>query len=211
MRLFLLVVLLVSGWGMAQSNQPTLAELSKQARERKAKIQKPARLITNADLKNFQNAPVSMSKAAEEPTPAEETKAEAAKAPAPATPEAEAYAKLLAEWRPKFQAAVMDYKNAVNKGLVLQLRLNNMTNTFYAQTDDGAREKFGQVIDQTTKEIENNKQEIAAAEKALDALKLEARAAGVEEGDIAAMIGDLPKPTSITDLETEQPTKQPNP
>ncbi len=209
MRLFLLVVLLMSGWGMAQSNEPSLAELSKQARERKAKIQKPARLITNADLKNFQNAPVSMSKAAEETKPADETKAEAN---APASPEADAAAKVLAEFKAKFQAAVMDYKNAVNKGLVLQLRLNNMTNSFYAQTDDAARVKFGAEIDQTTKEIENNKQEITTAEKAIEDLKVEARAAGIEEGDIAAMVGELPKPTSITDLETGEPAKQnPNP
>ncbi len=206
MRLFLLAVLLMSGWGMAQSNEPSLADLSKQARERKAKIQKPARLITNADLKNFQNAPVSMSKAAEETKPADETKA--AEGKTPATPEADAAAKLLAEFKAKFQSAVMDYKNAVNKGLVLQLRLNNMTNSFYAQTDDAARVKFGAEIDQTTKEIENNKQEIATAEKAIEDLKVEARAAGIEEGDIVAMVGELPKPTSITDLESEEPAKQ---
>ena len=210
MRLFLLAVLLMSGWGMAQSNEPSLADLSKQARERKAKIQKPARLITNADLKNFQNAPVSMSKAAEETKPADETKA--AEGKGPATPEADAAAKLLAEFKAKFQSAVMDYKNAVNKGLVLQLRLNNMTNSFYAQTDDAARARFGAEIDQTTKEIENNKQEIATAEKAIEDLKIEARAAGIEEGDIVAMVGELPKPTSITDLESEEPAKQnPNP
>ena len=210
MRLFLLAVLLMSGWGMAQSNEPSLADLSKQARERKAKIQKPARLITNADLKNFQNAPVSMSKAAEETKPADETKA--AEGKAPATPEADAAAKLLAEFKAKFQSAVMDYKNAVNKGLVLQLRLNNMTNSFYAQTDDAARARFGAEIDQTTKEIENNKQEIATAEKAIEDLKIEARAAGIEEGDIVAMVGELPKPTSITDLGNGEPAKQnPNP
>ncbi len=210
MRLFLLVALLMSGWGMAQSNEPSLADLSKQARERKAKIQKPARLITNADLKNFQNAPVSMSKAAEETKPADETKA--AEGKAPATPEADAAAKLLAEFKAKFQSAVMDYKNAINKGLVLQLRLNNMTNSFYAQTDDAARVKFGAEIDQTTKEMEANKQEIATAEKAIEDLKVEARAAGIEEGDIVAMVGDLPKPTSITGLETGEPAKQnPNP
>ncbi|MFB3905922.1 MAG: hypothetical protein ACE15E_20945 [Acidobacteriota bacterium] len=204
MRLFLLAILLLSGWGMAQSNEPSLAELSRQARERKAKTQKPARLITNADLKNFQNAPVSMSKAAEQTKPADETKATEEKAP-PGTSEADAYAKLLAEWKPKFQSAVLDYKNAVNKGQVLQLRLNNMYNSFYAQTDDAARARFGAEVEQTMKEIENNKQEVAAAAKAIDVLKLEARAAGVEEGDIAAMVGELPKPASITDLETLEP------
>ncbi len=205
MRFFLLVVFLLSGWGMAQSTAPTLADLSKQARERKAKIQKPARLITNADLKDFQNAPVSMSKTAEEAKPADQANPEV-KAPA-GSAEADA-AKKLAEWKARFQAAVMDYKNAVNKGLVLQLRLNNMTNTFYAQTDDAARARYGAEIEQTTKEIENNKEEIAAAEKAIEDLKLEARADGVEEGDIAAMVGQLPKPTSITDVDKSEPGKE---
>ena len=48
----------------------------------------------------------------------------------------------------------MDYKNAVNKGLVLQLRLNNMTNSFYAQTDDAARPGLEWRSTRQTKEIE---------------------------------------------------------
>jgi len=191
----------MSGWGMAQSTEPSLADLSKQARERKAKVQKPARLITNADLKNFQNAPVSISKAPEEPPPADQAKTEVKAGES----EAAEPGVDLAEWKKKFQNAVMDYKNAVQKGLVLQLRLNHMTNAFYAQTDDSAREKFGAEIEQVTKEIENNKEEIAAAKKAIDDLTLEARAAGVEEGDIGAMIGELPKPTTITDVDTTPP------
>jgi len=192
---------------MAQSNEPTLAELSKQARERKAKTQKPARLITNADLKNFQNAPVSMSKAAPEAQPADQTAAEAKTADRKtAEPGADAVAaeKKQAEWKAKFREKVLDYKNAVQKGAVLQLRLNNMTNAFYAQTDDAMRARYGAEIDQTTKEIENNKGEIAVAQKALEDLKAEARAAGIEEAEISSMIGELPKPVTITDLEGEQ-------
>lgn len=205
MRLFLLAVFLMSGWGMAQSNEPSLAELSKQSRERKAKVQKPARLITNADLKNFQNAPVSMSKTAEEPKPADQSTPEVK---VPGTAEAAAPAKDLGEWKKKFQEAVVDYKNAVNKGLVLQLRLNNMTNSFYAQTDDAARSRFGAEIEQTNKEIEGNKEEVAAAEKVIEDLKVEARAAGLEEADINAMVGQLPKPSSITDLDTSSPQER---
>jgi len=196
----------MSGWGMAQSSEPSLADLSKQARERKSKTQKPARLITNADLKNFQNAPVSMSKAPEQAQPADQTKTEGS---APASPEDAEAAKKLAEWKAKFQSAVMDYKSAVNRGLVLQLRLNNMTNSYYAQTDDAARVKFAAEVEQTSKDMEANKEEVAAAEKAIDDLKLEARAAGVEEADITTMVGELPKPTSITDLSTEPEQETP--
>jgi len=198
----------MSGWGMAQSGEPSLADLSKQARERKAKTPKPARLITNADLKNFQNAPVSMSKAPEAPQPAEQAKGEVK---APDSPEAAAApGKDLSEWKAKFQAAVMDYKNAINKGLVLQLRMNSMTNSFYAQTDDAARARFATEIDQTEKDIAANKDEVVAAEKAIEDLKAEARAAGVEEGDIVAMVGQLPKPTSINEIDTSGDQKKEN-
>ncbi|RPJ57224.1 MAG: hypothetical protein EHM23_21270 [Acidobacteria bacterium] len=195
MRVFLLAVFLISGWGMAQSSAPSLAELSKQTRERKAKGYKPAPLFTNADLKNFENAPVSVSEAAEEGNHPEETKAAAVKAPA--SPDDAEYAKLLAEWRPKFQAAVIDYKNAVNRGLVLKLRLNYLYNsTYHALTYDVTPAMFlAAEFERTAKEVESNKEEVARAEKAIEALKVEARAAGVKEGDSVAMVGELPKPT----------------
>jgi len=193
MRLFLLAVFLMSGWGMAQSSEPSLAELSKQIRERKAKGYKPAPLITNADLKNFENAPVSVSKAAEGGNHAEETKA--AEVKAPASPEDAEYAKLLAEWRPKFQAAVIDYKNAVNRGLVLKLRLNYLYNsTDHALTYDVSPAMFlAAEFERTAKEVDSNKEEVATAEKTIEALKVAAQAAGLKAGDIAAMVGELPK------------------
>jgi len=203
MRLFMLAVFLASCWGMVQSSQPSLADLSKQARERKAKALKPGRLITNADLKDFQNAPVSVSKAAEKATPSEETKA--AEVKAPASSEDTEYAKLLGEWRPKFQAVVIDYKNAVNRALVLQLRQKYVYDSAHTP-DPTVHLWFAAEFERTTKEIESNKEEVTKAEKAIEALKVEAGAAGLREGDIAAMIGELPKPTS-TDLETPEPSE----
>jgi len=194
MRLFLLAVFLISGWGMAQSSAPSLADLSKQIRERKAKGYKPAPLITNADLKNFENAPVSVSKAAEEGNHAEETKAPEVKALA--SREDGAYAKLLTEWRPKFQMAVIDYKNAVNRGLVLKLRLNYLYNATYCalEYDVSPAMFLAAEFERSAKEVESNKEEVATAERAVEALKVEARAAGLKEGDIAAKVGELPKP-----------------
>ncbi|HXK62517.1 MAG TPA: hypothetical protein PLP42_21730 [Acidobacteriota bacterium] len=210
MRLFLLTILLFSGWGMAQStsssSQPSLVELSKQARERKAKREKPARLITNADLKRFQNAPVSISKAA---TPAAEQTGTEENAPEPGSEEAET-AKILDEWRGKFREAVLDYKNAVSKSSVLQLRLNHMTNAYYAQTDDAMRAKFAAEIEQTTIDIDAGKEEIEAALKAIEDLKVEARAAGLEEAEIDAMIGTLPSPAAITDVSEDPEESSPD-
>lgn len=196
MRLFLLSVFLMSGWGVAQSSEPSLAELSKQVREHKAKAHKPARLITNADLKNFQDAPVSVSKTAEGPKPAQATTAAQVKALTP--PEDAEYAKLLAEWKPKFQAAVVDYTNAATRGLVLQLRRKYLYNAGYYAESYIDRAGFAGEFALTEKEVASNEEELATAEKAIEALKIEARAAGVKEGDVAAMVGKLPRP-SITD------------
>jgi hypothetical protein len=68
---------------------------------------------------------------------------------------------------------------------------------YYAQSYID-RAGFAGQFAQTAKEIKSNEVELATAEKAIEALKIEARAAGVKEGDIAAMVGELPKP-SITD------------
>jgi hypothetical protein len=120
---------------------------------------------------------------------------------APASPEDAGYAKLLAEWRPKFQAAVIDYENAVYGGLVLKLRLNYLYNsTYHALTYDVTPAMFlATEFERTAKEVERNKEEVATAEKRIEALKVEGRAAGLKEGDIAAMVGELPKST-IADL-----------
>jgi len=97
-----------------------------------------------------------------------------------------------------------------NRGRVLQLRLNNMHNSFYhAPLYDAVRAGFAGEFEQTAKEIESNKEEVATGERAIEALKVEARAAGIEEGDIAAMIGELSKPTRI-DLKTLEPQAPPN-
>src|SRR4030042_1260772 len=109
MRLFLLACLLMSSWGVAQSSQPSLADLSKEARERKAKTAQPAKIITNADMKKYQNAPVSVSKSRPsdfEPKEATPTAAETEKLDAEKQKELEALEQ-------KVRAAAMDYKNAV--------------------------------------------------------------------------------------------------
>jgi len=226
MRLFLLACLLMSGWGMAQSSQPSLVDLSKEARERKAKTIKPAKVITNADLKKYQNAPVSVSKSrpsdfepkeGEELTPAQAEKLDAEKQ------------KLLDEAEQNLRTAAMDYKNAVNTSLVLSLRMNNLNNAYYAEQQESMRTSYEEQLTKTAQEIETNKADMLKTEQALETARQEAKQAGFTDEQLDKIIGEIPKPPSteallprsddettaptITGNEPPQPSKpeQPNP
>lgn len=192
MRVFLLAVLLMGAWGMAQQQEPSLADLSKQAREKKAKTQKAARLITNADLKKFQNAPVSVSTKPAEPV-VDQSSAKPGTG-ADQTQTAQDPKKKLEEWATKFRVAVFEYKSLVDRGVYLQLRMNDRTNAYYGAADDATRGMYAGQLEQVTKDIEENRAAIANAEKAIDDLKTAAREDGIEEADIAAMVGNLPTP-----------------
>jgi len=208
MKVFLCLLLLATGWSFGQSSkdQPSLADLSKQARERKAKTDKPARLITNADLATYQNAPVSMSKSdeAEEEEDAEkaEKKGKGQKTGEGAEGEGQPEAKVKDEafWTTAFEEARINYKNAVNRGLVLQLKLNNLVNSFYREDDGSTQGMIQQQMEATREEIEKNKTEIAEAQKIIDRLQQEAREAGLEQAAIGEMIGQLPEPASLEAL-----------
>jgi len=53
--LFLLLLLLTPVWSFAQdAEEPSLAEVARRERERRASMEQPARTITNADLGNVQ-------------------------------------------------------------------------------------------------------------------------------------------------------------
>ena len=215
MKVFLCLLLLLSGWSFGQSSkdQPSLADLSKQARERKAKVDKPAKLITNADLAKYQNAPVSMSKSDEAEEEADGEKAEKKDKDqktgegAEGEGQPEAKVKDMAFWTTAFEEARMNYKNAVNKGLVLQLRLNNLVNAFYREDDGSAQGMIQQQMETTREEIEKNKTEIAEAQKVIDRLRQEAGDAGLEQATITELVGQLPEPASIEGVPA--PTQNP--
>ena len=205
MKVFLCLLLLMTGWSFGQSSkdQPSLADLSKEARERKAKTEKPARLITNADLARYQNAPVSISKSDEA-----EEEGDAAKADnkgkdlktgegAEGEGQPEAKVKDEAFWKSAFEEARMNYKNAVNRGLVLQLRLNNLVNAFYREDDGSAQGMIQQQMETAREELAKNKTEVEEARKLIDRLQKEALDAGMEQAAISQLIGELPEPASI--------------
>jgi len=205
MKVFLCLLMLLTGWSFGQSSkdQPSLVDLSKEARERKAKTEKPARLITNADLTKYQNAPVSISKsdAVEEEANAEKSEktGKEQKTGEGAEGEGQPEAKVndVAFWKSAFEEARMNYKNAVNRGLVLQLRLNNLVNAFYREDDGSTQGLIQQQMEAARQEIEKNKAEVEEARNLIDRLRKEAGDAGLDQPTITEMIGELPEPAAI--------------
>jgi hypothetical protein len=192
-RVILLVLLLVPAWSFAQENEETkptsLAELARRERERKARL-KEVPVITNAHLGRAAGGLVSTSAG----TAAEAVKGEeGAEAEANDSENAEPET----DWKGEFGEARLNLKNAVNRDLVLQLKMNDLRNE-YLSGNGTSKAKVQQQLLETQPEIEKNSQNVQTARKAIDALQGDAKDKGVPDNQISDMVGELPKDTSIT-------------
>jgi hypothetical protein len=192
-RVILLVLLLVPAWSFAQENEETkptsLAELARRERERKARL-KEVPVITNAHLGRAAGGLVSTSAG----TAAEAVKGEeGAEAEANDSENAEPET----DWKGEFGEARLNLKNAVNRDLVLQLKMNDLRNE-YLSGNGTSKAKVQQQLLETQQEIEKNSQNVQTARKAIDALQGDAKDKGVPDNQISDMVGELPKDTSIT-------------
>ncbi|MGH9338585.1 MAG: hypothetical protein ACRD1R_03110 [Acidobacteriota bacterium] len=183
----------VSGQGSAVSGQPSLVELARRTREQKAANRSPVRVITNQDLKTFENAPVSVSKSAR-PAPSTDVKVEDDPAASPEPTEVQGVdqnAPDLEFWKQAFAEARLNLKNAINRGLVLQLRMNNLRNAFLSEDDGSTQGAIQAELQQTLQEITQSNLEIEAAQAALATLQREAALAGLLPGQIRELTGEV--------------------
>jgi hypothetical protein len=192
-RVILLVLLLVPAWSFAQENEETkptsLAELARRERERKARL-KEVPVITNAHLGRAAGGLVSTSAG----TAAEAVKGEeGAEAEANDSENAEPET----DWKGEFGEARLNLKNAVNRDLVLQLKMNDLRNEYLGGGGTN-KARIQQQLLETQQEIEKNSQDVKTARKAIDALQGDAQEKGVPDDQINDMVGELPKDTSIT-------------
>ncbi|MDA2939016.1 hypothetical protein MYX75_12245 [Acidobacteria bacterium AH-259-A15] len=193
----LLVLFFVPTWAMAQESketkkEPSLAELARRERERRANIKKEVPVITNATLKNFKGL-VSVSEAPAAPSQGE-TEAETETETEPE----ETAEKDLASREAEFDEARMNLKNAVNRSMVLQLKINDLRNAYFREDDGTTQARIQQQLQGTLEEIESNKQEVQAAREALQKLENEARKEGLQPGTIRELVGELPKEETIS-------------
>ena len=194
-RVILLVLLLVPAWSFAQENKETkelsLAELARQERERRTQL-KEVPVITNANLKRVGGGFVSTAAGPEAETAATEGE-EGAEAKENDSEKAETDP---AVWEGRFGEMRLNLKNAVNRDLVLQLKMNDLRNQ-YLRGSGTNQAKVQQQLLETQQEIEKNAKDVQSARQAMDELQGEAQKEGIPDDKITGLVGELPKDTSI--------------
>ena len=168
-RVMLLVLLLVPTWIFAQENketkEPTLAELARQERERRAQL-KEILIITNANLKRVGGGFVSTA-AGPEPKNAVTEGEEGTEAEENSSEKVETDP---AVWEGRFGEARLDLKNAVNRDLVLQLKMNDLRNQYLSGSGTN-QSRIQQQLLETQQEIEKNAQNVRSARQAMATLQ----------------------------------------
>ena len=193
----LLVSLLLPAWSFAQENEESkgssLAELARQERERRAQLQEIT-IITNANLKRLGGGFVSTAAGPEAETEATEGE-EGAEGEAEETNSEKAESDP-AVWEGRFGETRLNLKNAVNRDLVLQLKMNDLRNQYLGGSGTN-KSKIQQQLLETQQEIEKNGQDVRSARQAMDTLQSEAEKEGIPNDQIIGLVGELPQDTSI--------------
>ena len=183
-RVMLLVLLLVPAWSFAQENketkEPSLAELARQERERRAQL-KEVLVITNANLKRVGGGFVSTAAGPEAKTAATEGE-EGAEAEAEENNSEKAETDP-AVWEGRFGETRLNLKNAVNRDLVLQLKMNDLRNQYLSGSGTN-QARIQQQLLETQQEIEKNAKNIHSAMQALKALEGEFQQEGIPRDKI---------------------------
>ncbi len=192
-KVMLLVLLLVPAWSFAQDDEgtkePSLAELARKERERRAQLE-DVPLITNANIKRLGGGRVSTAAGPDAETEAIEGK-EGAEENGSEKPEADP-----AVWEERFGETRLDLKNAVNRDLVLQLKMNDLRNQYLSGSGSNLS-RIQQRLLETQQEIEKNAKDVQSARQAMDTLQSEAQQEGIPDDAIIGLVGKLPQDSSI--------------
>ncbi|GAB4236321.1 MAG: hypothetical protein Kow00109_09870 [Acidobacteriota bacterium] len=175
-------------------SRAALVELAKRERERRAAVTEPVRVISNANLAELRRAHIIMSGGGRAAAATQnEVTEEAVKEEKPAAAAPEESGPDLDFWRQAFQEAKTNLANAVNRTMVLELRMNNLRNAFLQTSDGTTRERIEAEMAQTFEALAQAREDEKAARQALADLERQAAKAGVPPGVVREMIGELPE------------------
>ena len=200
MVLLLLVLLLVPAWSMAQGSEetqePSLAELARREKERRAEM-KVVPVLTNSDLRKARglvstSGDPAAAQGQEGAEGQEGTEANSEAEEDPASTETDPVV-----WESKFGEARINLKNAVNRDLVLQLKMNELRNSYLRQDNGVTQARIQHQLLETQQEIEKNSQAVRDTRSAVDTLRSEAEAEGVSPEALQDLVGGLPEDTSV--------------
>ncbi len=180
-----------------EKKAPSLVDLAKQERERRAQSSENVRVIRNEDLRSMRGGRVSTGippKPSASTTTQEPEKVEAGDEEKETVKEGPEDTQF---WAGAFQEAKTGLETAVNQRMVLELRMNNLRNA-YLNTDDGTtREKIQGELAQTYQALGQAREDEKAAREAIQQLERQAARVGLTPGQIRDLVGELPGSQSI--------------
>ncbi len=174
--LFLLVLLLTPAWSLAQdAEEPSLAEIARRERERRAGLDQPVQIITNANLKNIQGMVSGSTAPSSAGTEGENDQGE--------SPRSENGKRDLAEWEALFNEATRNLQAAVSRDRVLEQRMTELNDGVVRvnpyETGTTLEREWSQQVQDVPQMLESNRKDLEAANKTLLDLQRKARLEGV--------------------------------
>ncbi len=159
------------------SQQDSIVEAARKAREQQKKDQKPAKIYTNEDISQLKGD-VSVVGPAPEATPADKA---ATAAKSSGTPEETANAE--ASWRSKFAAARRTLADDSRELDILQREFNLKQQQFYSDPNVALREQYSRKdLDDTQAQIDAKKADVEKDRQAISDLQDALRKAGGDPG-----------------------------
>ncbi len=174
---------LLSSAGFAYSQ--SLAEIAKKEKARREQIKIQERVITNQDAARYKATGTMTTTAQAEPAPQKPApeKEAAAKPEKPASEEpVDLQGRPESFWRQTLADARTKVKELENEANVLILKLNDLQNRFYRESDGYNQQNLQREMNKTTYEQDLNKEKLATAKVQLEDLLREARKSGALPG-----------------------------
>ncbi len=173
----------------AAAYSQSLADLARKEKERREKVKTDNRVITNIDASKYKTGPVTTVTPAVPATqtkpPAEKPEAEgAASKPTQVNPDepVDFQGRPESFWRQTMADARQKVQNLENEANVLTLKIADLQNQFYRESNGFRQQEIQRDIQKTIYEQDHNKEELAKAKDQLQDLEKEARKSGALPG-----------------------------
>lgn len=170
-------LVLVAGWAAAASAQ-SLADVARKEEARRKHIAKPARVLTNKDLKPSE-IPIPQAGSEQPATAAAEPPKSDEQKPADAQDQ---QAKDEQAWRDRMAKARADLEHSEMYLDALQSKINSLWADFTSRDDPAQRAVIESDRKKALAEFDRVKQQVEDQKKAIDDLEEEARKAGIPPG-----------------------------
>ncbi len=182
--LLLLLLLLTPAWSLAQdAEEPSLAEVARRERERRASMGQPAQIITNINLRDVKGKVSNGTAPSSVGTEGENGEGESQKS--------ENGKRDLAEWESLFSEATRRLESSINRDRVLAQRMTELNSGVIRvnpdETGKSLEQEWSRQARETKQMFESNRKGIEAARKSLQNLKRKARLEGLPPGTIRGL------------------------